>query len=306
MAQDQRSLTFLSTTIHLVDAEELSADFILCFLRHHFIKNESYIEIKGRHLKNSRTDVQNLEETTYTSIGKPGVELHRDGLFDHIPEGVFHQLSRLKKQNDVSEYIKRNRKVESYCRRIFQPVEFEIIKNWNIAYTGMYYLNLAEDKFELISKRRILSKLFGIPSWIPEKLLFDSVHLLVNRQELCGDIEEISWVLGKILRNKCTHKVEQGLYYDPNIDPQSQYIMGVNTILAGKTFYPDIIKINLIFSLQSFKDLKTFRQDYHKFINWVIEILFPVETVVNVEYELSEAQVFELNGKLEMGQNICL
>jgi hypothetical protein len=59
------------------------------------------------------------------------VSLNRNGIYDRLPEGIFHQPLGNKKVRSVQEMKdehQRYKEEESYARRFFQPVEHEILR----------------------------------------------------------------------------------------------------------------------------------------------------------------------------------
>lgn len=104
------------------------------------------------------------------------IETYREGIYDYMPEGIFHPPSLGISSKNVDSVVKEMRKqklVEEEARKFFQPFELEFF------YTHVSAL-LKESEFDAESKTDSLLE-FAIELWpILQKINIDSAKVLIN------------------------------------------------------------------------------------------------------------------------------
>lgn len=104
------------------------------------------------------------------------IETYREGIYDYMPEGIFHPPSLGISSKNVDSVVKEMRKqklVEEEARNFFQPFELEFF------YTHVSAL-LKESEFDAESKTDSLLE-FAIELWpILQKINIDSAKVLIN------------------------------------------------------------------------------------------------------------------------------
>ncbi len=149
------------------------------------------VDFKGQFKRPFRKDVLNAEivDFNYDATQFVKINLSRDGVYDILPEGVFHgsRTDKIKKTVDemIREY-KTHKKEEEHARKFFLPFENEI------------FLKVLE-KEEL--EKEILLALNGSKPWdffyefwdldreIPEILLSKLIRILPYTHKIVGDLD---------------------------------------------------------------------------------------------------------------------
>lgn len=127
------------------------------------------------------------------------MDISRDGLYDMIPEGLFHQPDpnkRALKTNDVVENIKKTRREEDEARKFFLAIEKEI-------YRQRILIEVEERKaYEDYSDHYRSNLFFQVwPDLITLKREFVNplVQILPRAFEVCGDIPLTEYCFKKVL-----------------------------------------------------------------------------------------------------------
>ena len=90
------------------------------------------IESDSLFKRNYHYDIESVNETGAASGKKKKIHfvVNREGIYDRLPEDLFHQVSETKISSDKEESIeeiKLQRQLEKQCRLFFQPFEQEFI-----------------------------------------------------------------------------------------------------------------------------------------------------------------------------------
>ncbi len=162
------------------------------------------VDFKGQFKRPFRKDVLNAEivDFNYDATQFVKINLSRDGIYDILPEGVFHapKVDKIKKTVDemTLEY-KIHKKEEEYARKFFLPFENE------------FFLKVLE-KEEL--EKEILLELNGSKPWdffyefwglekeVPEILLSKLIRILPYAHKIVGDLELTVQCLSYLLEEK--------------------------------------------------------------------------------------------------------
>ena len=121
--------------LYLQDYNSLYTDYKTEVIAHHIWSN--YKDIDGVFLKrlggNNRSFYKDLKriKAEYVDVKSliVSVESYREGIYDYLPEGLFHPPSfRSTRENisNVVEQIRQEKRVEQKARSFFQPFELEV------------------------------------------------------------------------------------------------------------------------------------------------------------------------------------
>ncbi|AQX06272.1 hypothetical protein ATB99_08160 [Elizabethkingia meningoseptica] len=144
-----------------------------------FLDPDANILIKRIGL-NDRAYLKDIKEinTSYYDLDEENlvIETYREGIYDYLPEGVFHPPSLGNSGPNIDSIVKEIRKqkaVEDHARKFFQPFELEFF------YTHVSAL-LKESEFDAENKRNALLE-FASELWpILRKIDSDSAKILVH------------------------------------------------------------------------------------------------------------------------------
>ncbi len=121
----RQSIPYNNQRYYLLKAESLCADLI----ENGIGFEDLFIRFAGSFRKSYRNDI---EEVTFSGEGRKSpvtIELNRDGIYDKLPEGLFHQTRGSSRTASVSAMVteyRQFREEERMARKFFQPVEQEI------------------------------------------------------------------------------------------------------------------------------------------------------------------------------------
>jgi len=145
-----------------------------------------------------RRDIVNFGiDTTLKDKDKLKLSLARNGLYDALPEGLFHnkQKSTGKQYKEISQ---RNKKEEKAARKFFTPLENEFFTQ---------KVKVEQNKRELINKFADLRNSFLVDFWgldkdCPEELNLKMLKVLPFAYKISGKISSIEVCLAHILGEK--------------------------------------------------------------------------------------------------------
>ncbi|MCE5347249.1 MAG: type VI secretion system baseplate subunit TssG [Bacteroidales bacterium] len=156
-------------------------------------------------LKAGKFPINNIQDTL-------AVYLSRDGLYDLLPEGLFHASpdSALSSGKGMASDSKKETKIEEETRKFFLPFENEF-----------FYQRVQLE----LQERTILQKLndnnlddFFLDFWkidrsLPKELIIKLSAMLPFAREIVGDFEMTANCLGAILEEDVTHKIQYSKSY---------------------------------------------------------------------------------------------
>ncbi len=126
-------------------------------LKYHRAVSNIFIERIGINDRAYLKDIKSIS-SQYLGFDEEvlSIKTYREGIYDYLPEGIFHppslNTSRKNIENVVNE-IRKQKKVEEDARKFFQPFELEIF------FTEIGAL-LKEQDFDLASETDSLLKVF--------------------------------------------------------------------------------------------------------------------------------------------------
>ena len=183
-------------------------------------------------LKADKTVINDVQETM-------AIYLSRDGLYDLLPEGLFHTSpeSALTSGDGMASDSRKESKTEKETRRFFQPFENEF-----------FYQRVQLE----IKERSILEKLndyslddFFLDFWkinrsLPKELIIKLSAMLPFVKDIAGDFEMTASCLGAILREEVTYTLRHTTAHKKatgSSDPETDYSLGRAEL--GRTFITD-------------------------------------------------------------------
>jgi hypothetical protein len=187
-------------------------------------------------LKADKTVISDAEETL-------AIYLSRDGLYDLLPEGLFHTSpeSALTSGTGMATDSRKESMIEKETRRFFQPFENEL-----------FYQRVQLE----LRERSILEKLsdynlddFFLDFWkidrsLPDNLIIKLSAMLPFVKEIAGDFDMTASCLGAILGEKVTYniytsstcKTTNGYFCPENECSLGSAELGVSLVTGGLSF----------------------------------------------------------------------
>lgn len=228
------------------------------------------------------------------------IKVNRDGLYDILPEGVFHQpIYRKEERNKdkVIEEMRIHRRQEVYARKFFQPFETEINR-------ALILAQLYENRFDKPHLYRDFVNVFRSYWPVIERLDTRKAIIFLNMipllRTLRVDFEKAAQYIGLILDTQVViskHLMPQDVKKDKSIC-LGKYKLGVNFVLGNK-FTDGQEDIEIVLGPMPGKQMELFiegRQN-HIILNTLCEMLLPAYAHVNIRYKIDRQQsVFSLSG----------
>lgn len=174
------------------------------------------------------------------------LSLSRDGLYDRLPEGIFHPFTPQRQQPTVKEMVenyKRQQEQERQARRFFQPIEHEFFQQ-------RVFLEQREKHllFEAFGKDadQLFLSFWHIDATLPQPAVNKLVRLLPYMYRIAGNIALVRQCLQVMLEEPvdiCWDRSPQVVEGDAGV-ALGDCRLGVDT-MVGETFYSDMAKLRV-------------------------------------------------------------
>ncbi len=170
------------------DNLDLTAEFLVSISKSN-VNFDYYYSTVGNKKRSYRKDVNFFKITKGERTEKLEIEVNRQGIYDYLPEGLFHQTFSPKKGGDsekqIIEEIKRQRENEKLARMFFLPIENEIFLH-RLDLTKLendLFLNNSESRNKYIDliKHWRLSNIFSSTQIVEIIRFFPYLHLFRNK-----------------------------------------------------------------------------------------------------------------------------
>jgi type VI secretion system protein ImpH len=267
---------------------DLTAEFLLSIQDTNSSFELLYTSL-GNKKRSYRKDINLFKKSKGERFTKIDIEVNRQGIYDYLPEGLFHQPFNPKSgeassTNNIEE-IKRQRQNEKLARTFFLPIENEIFAQ-RIAITKLendLFLNNSESRNKYIDliKHWRLSNIFNNYQIVEIIRFFPLLHFYRN------NIKYIETCLIKML--KYNVRIDKQINYSHTITDERlswsllESCLGVETIL-GNTI--QIKKNKYIISIGEIKriDFKKFLPNTNSIevIMWLINLFFSADSIIEI------------------------
>ena len=247
-----------------------------------------------RHLGTFRRSYRNDVEALSTDSDDEKqlhIELNRDGLYDRLPEGLFHQPRRNEGEGAVEQMIgeyRRFREEEKAARRFFQPLEQEIFR-YSVAVeqaerTGLWGLQGG-------TTDALFSRLWDLPDGLPP----ESVPILVSMMPWAWYIKGNRELTGRAL----SLLVDKPVMVTERIDREQSgadvllelggAALGVDTV-AGSSF--EEASLCWVFTINEVEpaQISSFisGEGYGKLLRHFVSTFIPLEIDVDFTYDIAQ------------------
>ncbi len=294
----------------IVEFQNLKAEVVVAE-----VEENSNLNITDLSIRNSssfrrsfRRDIIKVEPITSF---EPTLKLllSRNGLYDRLPEGLFHKVipdAHIQSGTELSKVLK---KEEEEARSFFDPLENEffyqklqIEKNERVLLDDFYGL-----------KDQFLLDFWKLDRDIPEEYLLKLVRLLPNCSKISGDIELARMCLERMLDIEVEFEV---VYEEKRIDKNlkedvtDNNMVGVNMVLQGEQIGVLQPKLDVTIGPLSLERAQFFQNNSGmlKFLETYYCYFVPMELEVSTDYKVEVVHGFELSesGKPVMGMSTAI
>lgn len=226
------------------------------------------------------------------------LNLSRNGLYDHLPEGLFHAKDTTKGRVSFPDLRKSYKKEEKEARHFFSPLEneffnqkLEIENNERDLFNN--FLNL-DDKF--------LIDFWKIDDTIPKKYLSKLIKLLPFAYKIAGDLELTKKCLEEILDKnvKITKKYSPNPVELRNLNKDDN-CLGTSFTLSKKTDYISQPYYNVEIGPIDEENVEDYIKEdgVLKFVNVFYDYFFPIEVQIKTKLNVSYKNGFLLREDYE-------
>ncbi|MBQ4821282.1 hypothetical protein [Aquimarina sp. MMG016] len=243
-----------------------------------------------------RRDVINFKLDTHSSkTDKLQFSLARNGIYDTLPEGLFHAPVKSKSSITYKELRQKHKTEEKDARNFFTPIENEFFTQ---------KVNIEQNERNLINKFSDFKNNFLLEFWdlqkdIPNEYSIRLMQLLPYTHRISGDMELTALSLEKIIGEKVTIKETKKHLKDiKKQDNDLQQLLGVDLVLdlrETNIYYPGI---EIIIGPVTKENIDKYVEGgvTKKFISIFCDFFVPmeIETEINVAYSDKE-RTFVLN-----------
>lgn len=239
--------------------------------------------------------------------------LSRDGLYDRLPEGLFHTFSP-QKQQDVSEMVanyKKHQEEEGEARKFFRPLEHEFFLQR--VFLEQREKHLLFDAFGKDADALFLS-FWGIPQGLPKGPVNKLIRLMPYIHRIAGNLSLVQLYLEAILDERVEIAQQHGrvAVSTGNQTGLGECRLGIDS-MTGNLFYTDMPRVLVKVGPLQHRRVYDFLswQPYGKLLETCLGFLMPADVEIEtlLEPHPDEKQVVVADSKFKegiMGYNFFL
>ncbi len=247
------------------------------------------IKNKSSFSRSYRRDVINVE--VLDELDLIALNLSRNGIYDSLPEGLFHSKKDSKKTLSYAAKRKKYKEEENDARSFFGPIENEFFNQ---------RLNIEKNERVLLENFYSLKDDFLVDFWkinkeIPKAFILKLIKILPFSFKIAGDLELSRLCLQKILDENITFKKK---FDSKSSSEENEYNeLGVNFITHSKetkVFHPYLeVEIGPVEEDRINEYLK--KDGILKFINTFYDYFMPLELEVVTKFIVNNKEGFVIS-----------
>lgn len=196
-----------------------------------FIRNGGFQRSVGR-------DIERIlpPGTTEHKTERGMVELNRAGIYDGLPEGLFHQGKRskpFKSIDEIKEEYVENEEIEKQARRFFWPIDHEL--SWARVMVELNERRLTTDLLDDRTGRGVL-RFWDPPDFFSEEEKGDLLMLLPLCYRLVGDARLTAQAMEEVLQVRVelqSRIMARPLGFEQETGRLAEAQLGVDSLLMG-------------------------------------------------------------------------
>ena len=213
--------------------------------------------------------------------------INRDGIYDRVPEGVFHQSrgnSKTSSTAQMTEEYRRFRDEERMARKFFQPIEQEFFRYSTFVEQEEINLTFGILNGDLKTE---LFNFWGIPGGLPETAAKNLVQLMPWVKMIKGDLEQTVKALAYLLEKPVTAQVLVNYLHEvPQPGNKTNlFELGIDTVIGNSFWEPSLCwKFRIENVLK--KEMETYRPSgvFGKLLKHFEEIFIPLQIDIIFDY----------------------
>lgn len=248
----------------------------------------------GSFKKSYSNDIEKIEASDYANKTTFNIFINRNGIYDLLPEGLFHQTLGSGKTRSVKDAVsehKRFKQEEKNARKFFAPVEQTLFRY-------RIYTELAENEALFDIQNGKLNRTFYSFWGIDQKLPRAEANRMLQMMPYCnfikGNIEATIIALKFILNKEVTVSSDNRSNTVSLASPKAvkETRLGIDTVLGAEV--KDVLQY-WVFNINnlSSKELAGYVENgsINKLLKRFIEIFIPLE--IDAEFEFSRNKEVE-------------
>ncbi len=270
--------------------EDLKAEVVLIELQKTTsIGNNYSIQNEGTFQRGFRRDILKTgklnDETLLLNLSRPGI-------YDVLPEGIFHDTKR-KNNESFNKRRQTRKKEERDSRLLFSPIENELFNQ---------SINIRKKEDELLNDFYNTNNDFLIDFWklnkfSTNKYIIQLAKLLPHCHKIAGDLELIKLCLSKILEEKV--EFVKGFESFEIKNEEKETVLGMNFIT--KTTHSNIAAPYVEFKIGPVNNQKLNlyykNQEINEFLDLFYSYFLPLELKIKTSFFNNKEQNFVLDEK---------
>jgi hypothetical protein len=268
--------------------------------------NEIRLIYNSNFKKSYRNEIDSVRFDFNEETNKDELELviNRDGIYDRLPEGLFHQSKGNSKTSSTAQMTEEHRRFkeeEKLARKFFQPLEQELFR-----YSTMVEQEEINLAFGILNGdlKNELSDFWDIPEGLPSDPVKKLVQIMPWIKKIKGEIEQTAKALELILNKPVRY--DQMDSFDHKLPAQAKgnclFELGIDTVL-GNCFWEQ--SITWIFYIENIskKEIAAYRPNgaYGKLLKHFEEILIPLQIDIIFDYTVLPAEDLQTEDILGFG-----
>lgn len=231
-------------------------------------------------------DVERFEEDTLL------LNLSRNGIYDSLPEGLFHSQREQNRQSSYTAKRKKYKDEEKEARAFFSPIENEFFHQ---------RLKIEKNERDLLEsfyslKDDLLIDFWKIDKSIPKAYILKLVKLLPYSYKISGNLELTRLSLEKVLNEKVQfNKKMKNEIEQEERGEKSQLGVGFVTQSKNSSVFQPFLEV-IVGPIKEREIEKYIRKDgILKFINVFYDYFIPLELDVVTKFLVDKKEGFVLN-----------
>jgi type VI secretion system protein ImpH len=299
MRNFDRYKTFINKLPFDLKAEVLLAEMITDDLQ----ADEIEVSLNSVFYRNVHFDIEKVEETEYVTTKKRRLKfvLNRDGLYDLLPEDLFHQpadpqplATKEKVLNEMQVQTQR----EKAARKFFLPYEQEFFRL-------RIRLEMEERKFMFANSGHVdldvMAKIWNFPGFLSAEqkaklgLLMPVMHRIVGNRGLCSFLA--TDISGDDVTVSESYQNHSGFSDNPVLKDAA---LGIDLILGGQ--YQSMEPCNTWkIDIRDISSLSQYlpggkKAQLHEYLS---NLMIPLENEVNFELDIKQAKEFKIGEEVQ-------
>lgn len=220
------------------------------------------------------------------------LKVFRKGIYDLLPEGIFHKIEKKKSSETYISVRKKLKQEESSARLLFSPIENEL-----------FYQRIKTERSNrsIVKNFSNLSDNFLLNFWkidkaIPRKYSVKMVRLLPYAHKISGNLKVVFLSLEKILDVHIQY-TKRYLEREVKYKTKHRQTLGVSFVLhqeSNKIMQP---VLDVMISTKNEEDVSLFlkKRGIYKFLHTYYDFFLPYEYEIRTNFEVENNNEFVLD-----------